>query len=191
MNEEENQRGYFRIDDEVFLHVKKINPVEVADMPTYFNSFRQATLITAQFHQKRTAMAPVLREINSRDTAISNYFSMLNEQIDLLATRLLTDSIFGLNEPLQRVNISAEGMRFSTPVEFQIGDQLEIIYAQFPGGDYIPVLAEVVRCEWDNGNEEYEVAVRYVSINEDDKELVIHHILYLQRQLLHKKRLAG
>ena len=191
MNEEENKRAYFRIDDEVFLHVKKIDPVEVADTPTYFNSFRQATLLTARFHQKRTAMAPVLREINSRDTAISNYFSMLSEQIDLLATRLLTDSIFALNEPLQCVNISAEGMRFNTTDEFQTGDQLEIIYAQFPGGDYIPVLAEVVRTEWDNDAEEYAVSVRYVSLNEDDKELVIHHILHLQRQFLHRKRLTG
>jgi len=191
VKEDENQRGYFRIDDEVYLHAKKIDPVDVADAPTYFNSFRQATLITARFHQKRTAMAPVLREINSRDAATSNYLSMLSEQIDLLANRLLTESIFAPNEPLQAVNISAEGMRFHTSVDFQTGDQLEMIYAQFPGGVYIPVLAEVVRSEWDKDAEDYQVSVKYINMNDDDKELVIHHILYVQRQQLHQKRLTG
>ena len=191
MNEAENQRKYFRIDDEVFLHVKKTDQTDNVDPHTYFDRFRQSTIFTARFHQQRTALAPVLTEIKARDIAVASYVSMLSDQVDLLATRLLTGSIFSSDEPLQTVNMSAEGMRFCSPVAYEVGDQLEMIYALFPGGDYIPVLAKVVRSEWDEDAEENMVSVQYVSMNDDDKELVIHHMLYMQRQHLQKKRLTG
>ena len=191
MKEEDNKRGYFRIDDEVYLRVKKVEPSDSTDLHTYFDNFRQSTILTARFHQQRTALAPVLAEIKSRDIAVASYVSMLSDQVDLLATRLLTGSIFLSNEPLQTVNMSAEGMRFHSAIEYRVGDQLEMIYALFPGGDYIPVLAEVLRSEWDNDAEDYMISVEYVSMNDDDKELVIHHMLYMQRQYLQKKRLTG
>jgi len=91
MNAEENKRGYFRVDDEVFLQVKKLSTDEVVDIDTYFEKFRQSTLITARFHQQRTAMAPALSEINARDKAVADYLSMLNDQIDMLADKLISD----------------------------------------------------------------------------------------------------
>ena len=189
MNAEENKRGYFRVDDEVFLQVKKLSTDEVVDINTYFEKFRQSTLITARFHQQRTAMAPALSEINARDKAVADYLSMLNDQIDMLADKLISESIFAENEPLQAVNMSAEGMQFRTSTEYQTDDELEIIFALFPGGDYIPVIAKVVRTDQDTESKEFSVSVQYSNINEDDKELVIHHMLFLQRQQLQKKRL--
>ena len=189
MNAEENKRGYFRVDDEVFLQVKKLSTDEVVDIDTYFEKFRQSTLITARFHQQRTAMAPALSEINARDKAVADYLSMLNDQIDMLADKLISESIFAENEPLQAVNMSAEGMQFRTSTEYQTDDELEIIFALFPGGDYIPVIAKVVRTDLDTESKEFSVSVQYSNINEDDKELVIHHMLFLQRQQLQKKRL--
>ena len=191
MNKEENLRNYFRIDDEVFLHVKLIDRDDIVDIDKYFNKFRQSTILTARFHQQRIAMAPVLKEIHARDAHISSYFSMLSDQVDLLANRLMTDSIFASDEPLQSVNLAAEGMRFHSQIEYQAGDLIERIFVLFPGEDYIPVLAEVVRSSWDNNVEEYAVSVKYTRLNEDDKELLIHHILYLERQLLQQKRLTG
>jgi len=191
MNVENNKRGYFRIDDEVFLRVKKITANEIVNIEPFFEKFRQSTLITARFHQQRTAMAPVLAEVNARDIAVANYFSMLSDQIDLLANKLISESIFSADEQLQDVNMSAEGMQFYSPTEYQCGDQLEIVFALFPGGDYIPVIADVVRTEHNKSDEQYLVSVQFSRINEDDKELVIHHMLFLQRQQLQKKRLNG
>lgn len=191
MNEDKNQRGYFRIDDKVFLRVKKIDLADTADIDTYFDSFRHSTILTARFHQQRTAMVTVLTEIKTRDIAVASYVMMLSDQVDLLAKRLMTGSIFSTDEPLQPVNMSAEGMRFQSAIEYQKGDQLEMIFALFPGGDYIPVLAEVVRAEWDETSEEYVVSAKFSSINVDDKELLIHHILFLERQFLQNKRLTG
>ncbi|MBX2836196.1 MAG: PilZ domain-containing protein [Gammaproteobacteria bacterium] len=189
MNAEENKRGYFRVDDEVFLQVNKVPSDEVVNMDIYFEKYRQSTLITGRFHQQRTAMAPVLAEINARDAGVAQYFSMLSDQIDLLADKLISESIFAANEPLQAVNMSAEGMRFQTTTEYQLGDQLQMIFALFPGGDYIPVIAEVVRVDSDPESKQNSVSVDYSNIHEDDKELLIHHILFLQRQQLQKKRL--
>ncbi len=191
MNEDNNQRGYFRIDDEVLLHVKKIDRSKIVDISTYFEGFRQSAILTARFNQQRSMMAPVFDDIKARDSAVAIYCTMLSEQVDLLANRLLSVSVFSPNELPQTVNLSAEGMRFHTPVKYEVGDQLEIIYALLPAGDYIPVLAEVVRSEWDEGAAECVVSVKFVCMNKDDKELVIHHILYLERQLLQQKRLTG
>jgi len=186
---EENKRGYFRVDDEVFLQIKPIASEDVVDIETYFEKFRQSTLINARFHQQRTAMAPVLAEINARDTAVADYLAMLNNQIDYLADKLIAESIFAADEPLQTVNLSAEGMQFQTSTEHQVGDDLQMIFALFPGGDYIPVVAKVTRIDVHPDGQHNSVSVQYTHINDDDKELVIHHMLFMQRQQLQKKRL--
>jgi len=196
VSRDEDKRAYFRIDDEVFLSVKKIEHCDadkIEDTHTYFDSFRKSTVLTAKFNQQRTAMAPVLKEINNKDVALASYISMLSDQVDLLASKLQSGAIFSSNEQLQTVNLSAEGMRFHSTEQYKLEDSLEMIFALFPDGDYIPVLAEVVRVESvdDDGADLYEIGVKYSSINDDDKELLIHHILFLQRQILQKKRLAG
>lgn len=188
MSIKHNRRAYFRIDDEVFLHVKKIDHQKVVDIAKYCDNFRQSTLLTARFHQQREAMEPVLKEIRKRDIAIANYCSMLTDQVDLLVNSLLPVSIFASNEPLQTVNISAGGLQFRSQNDYQIGDVLEMIYVLFPKGDYIPLLAEVVRSESGNASNENKIAVKYISINEADRELVIQHVMFKQRQLLQKNR---
>lgn len=191
MSKSDNNRTYYRVDDEVFLQVKKIEISDETNIELYFNEFRQSTLINARFHQQRTAMAPVLREISARDAAVANYTNMLSSQIDLLADRLMMSSIFPPNEPMQPVNLSAEGMRFSTSIALNVGDYLEMIFALMPSGDYIPAIAKVVRIDHDDIDVAPVISVNFDYWNDDDKELVIHHVLFLQRRYLQEKRLSG
>ncbi|MBX2838334.1 MAG: PilZ domain-containing protein [Gammaproteobacteria bacterium] len=191
MSIEKNRRAYFRIDDEVYLHANKVDHNTVVDIEEHRENFRQSTMLSARFHKQREAMDPVLEAIKSRDADVANYCLMLSEQVDLLVDSLLPVSVFASNEPLQSVNISAVGLQFKSQIDCQVGDVLEIIYVLFPNRDYIPLLAEVVRCERDDITEDNKISVKYISIDEADRELVIQHVLLKQRQNLQKNRLTG
>jgi hypothetical protein len=191
MNTENNRRKFFRIDDKVLLRFRKIDRDTIENLDVYQERFRESTILTAKFHQQQISMAPLLTKIRDQDTSIASYFSMLNDQVSLLATRLLTVSIFESDEPLQSVSISAKGMRFHSDEEYLVGDLLEMIYVLFPGGKYIPVLANVVAARRDDEIKKFAISVEYVCMHEDDEELVIRHNLYLQRAELQQKRLAG
>lgn len=191
MSTESNKREYFRIDDEVFLSTKKVDLSDIDSVDTYFHGFRENTLFTAKFHQQRTAMLPNMAQIKARDSVVAEYIIMLSDQIDVLAGKLMKETLFAPDEQLKKVNMSAGGMSFYSDHQYNEGDVLEHIFAIFPGGHYIAVLAEVARSEWIEELGNYSVSVNYTNIHSDDKELIIQHNLFLQRQQLQKKRLES
>ena len=95
------------------------------------------------------------------------------------------------NKEPQEVNISGSGLRFKSRQEYKPGDYLDIkLVLPVSSGILIELIGQVVRVvsrgmqENDPQDTGYESAVKFATVNEDDRECIIRYVFKRQRELL-------
>lgn len=91
------------------------------------------------------------------------------------------------------VNISGCGMRFPTKERFQVGDQIEVsVELPVTPNHVIRMVGEVVHVLETGGDTEdvlpYQTAIRFVSINEPDREGILRYTMSRQYELMSRAR---
>ena len=96
-----------------------------------------------------------------------------------------------MSEEQTEVNLSGSGMKFKTCDNLKPGDFLDMkMVIPMSSGIVIEFIAEVVRGVKTSDNsineksDEKEIAVKFVAINEDDREMIIRYTFKRQRELL-------
>lgn len=110
----------------------------------------------------------------------------INQKIDILVDHLSRKS--GLSIPEAReVNISGGGLRFNSTTEFREGDRLTL-KTFLPDYAYVvKVSCEVLRVT-PAGDGTFEVAVKYVDMDDSTREKIIKYIFAKQRKVLRTER---
>ncbi|MBI3803062.1 MAG: PilZ domain-containing protein [Nitrospirae bacterium] len=105
-------------------------------------------------------------------------------------TRTKDSEVFSYQAIL--MDLSATGMRFSTPKEISAKTLLEFefILPILPFQEIV-LTGEVIRCirAHDNAPEEYEIAVEFSQIKESDREQIIRYVVKRQLQLQRERPL--
>lgn len=121
------------------------------------------------------------------DEGLNSWLKLINAKLDYLIS-ILTREKEGFNElPLQKINISEKGVRFSSKVPYEIGDLVEIktvIDIYQPLGFYL--YGEVLRCE--KKEDFYEIAIKFINLPKDIKERLSYFILCKERELIRELR---
>ena len=123
---------------------------------------------------------------------ILNEIKTLNKKIDFIINHLIKpDDKSILDEEQIEVNLSGSGIKFISSVNLKTGDFLEIkLVLPLSTGIVIDFIAKVIRVIKSAGNpgsndpDSSEIAVKYVAINEDDREMIIRYTFKRQRELL-------
>ncbi|MBI5587748.1 MAG: PilZ domain-containing protein [Deltaproteobacteria bacterium] len=110
----------------------------------------------------------------------------INQKLNLLITHLASQTGFSMPEA-REVNLSGGGLRFNCSEEFRAGDKLILktflpIYAHV-----IKIKCEVIRAIPRNEGG-YEVAVKYVDMDETMRDKIIKYIFAKQRQMLRSEK---
>lgn len=128
----------------------------------------------------------------SIDTGIIHFFVQVNEKLDQILT-LLADKENHSDLPREGVgtNISGSGMRLMVEDPLDPG---QIIHAKFllvnPPLVFVDILGEVVRVEpmEKKTGSSYELGVKFLSLNDDDKEMIIAAVFRRQREAIRKRK---
>jgi hypothetical protein len=106
----------------------------------------------------------------------------INQKLNMLINHLSSQTGFNVPEA-REVSISGGGLRFNCAEAFRAGDRL-ILKAFLPVyAHYIKVKCEVVRAlKRDEGG--YEVAVKYIDMDETTRDKIIKYVFAKQRMLL-------
>jgi len=123
---------------------------------------------------------------------ILNEIRTLNKKIDFIINYLIKpDDKNILDEEQSEVNLSGSGIKFISSDNLKTGDFLKMkLVLPLSTGIVIDFIAEVIRVIKPVGNaesndpESSEIAVKYVAINEDDREMIIRYTFKRQRELL-------
>jgi hypothetical protein len=187
--EKSENREYFRLEVRLPIKFRRISHEE------YINLENTVKYGSTQIIDKVNEMH-FLKEIVSKDEQEKEqmhvYIKMINNKLDRILDLLYKSKDDGLY--LSRyidINISGAGIRFTTDVDLHADEYVELkIILPIPPYPKITSLCKVARsnaCEV-NGIANWETALTFTTINEDDRDLLINFIFMKERELLRRKK---
>jgi len=166
--EKTERREYFRIKDVLQVAVKKLPQFSV--LPSSRVVGYSASI------SSDIVVAP-----DTVDPFIVRQFQAIHQKLDAILEYLCLDKLGFVNMEYQEVDISAGGMRFSSPEDFKEGDiaEIKIVLPTAPP-IYLICYGLVKRCT--NCAERNEIAVEFTNMSEDIRSLIMKYVLQRQRQ---------
>jgi hypothetical protein len=190
---EDDRRQFFRIEDTVKLGIRPIDRPElearVAEMEQgavgNFSIMSSLEAVTAQ-------MAVNLRRIESRDPDLAAYLRALDQKLEILGRAFLTQESDLVSDQARPVNLSAGGFSLDYGEALPIGQAVEIRMLLFPSFIGLLSYGEVVGCDplpADAGDGySHQMRIEFVHLREQDRELLIRHVLRRQGEELRAHR---
>lgn len=189
MQENENRRSAFRLEDEILLKVEKVQSLDVQAMESAFDERRAEFGILTHLKYGVEKQLPTMRIIERKHPEIAQYLKFLQKQIEYLSTRSSElDSEGQEFGEKQWVDLSANGLRFAASGDWSVGEHIQAMMLLSPSDLRIMALAKVSRVDVsDNGLQE--VSVNFTKLHIEDEEALIKHLHKRQIDDLRKEKL--
>ncbi len=188
------RREYFRVEGLVRLHYRKVEDGEQGSSILEGSSAGQEATEPGTSESSRDSFFPgelsekeILLELLSKMASLE---ARLNGMQEILSRKLPGPEV---NLRPCFVNISGCGMRFPTRERFQVGDQVELsLELPMTPNHIIRLVGEVVHVlETGEGTEDscsYQTAVRFISLNDSDRDQIIRYSLQRQYDFISQAR---
>lgn len=180
MNDTQERRNFFRIDDEAIIRLQKTsienyNNAEQILKDNALSSF----LLGSSFAALELDYQTVINKVKRSMPDVNLYLELINKKIDLISQHLLNaDPI--MDKPASPINLSASGISIITADDYQIDDLVEIKLVLLPKRLGIMAFGRVARIE--NQDEGTFISIDFEHIKESDQELIVKHTLNKQLQ---------
>lgn len=183
------RRENFRVTDSALLSIWPLSAAEAEawrrrttrpvpdafDLASWFGEVRQKTTL-------------LHRQAQQESPRLADYVDTLNQKLDrLMEVMLIRDMQLEQQAP-QDVDIGADGIGFRSTERFPAGQLLELHLLLMSTGTGLRLLGEVVRCDpAPEGASGFDVGVSLEYQREADRELLLHHLLHRQSELIRER----
>lgn len=172
----QERRRFFRIEDIVSLKAEVIDEKQVPERLENFWKDQHQFSIRNEFNFQLEQHQSDLRKISAKMPELGRYLGLLQQQLDILTDKILQedDKFTTLDK---KVNLSAQGISFTSKESAKVGDILELHLKLNPGKQKIVVFSRVVKCEPvvdEQGH--YKIALDFEHIHEADREILVKHV---------------
>ncbi len=175
------RRGFVRIDDDLVLSCRRVDPalapVEIPPSNQDLNAFT----LKARFVAMERELRPVLHRLKERSDDLGAYLESLEQRLEMLADVLLKQEPEACALPTREVNLSAGGLSYRSPCPLEAGDLLQLRLLLGASGIGIETWARVVYCTRLDprraGKLPYRIGVEFLNMREADSDLIIRHVL--------------
>ncbi len=173
----DERRRFFRIEDIVGLKTQVIEKQDLDKKIDKFWNDQHEFSIRNEFNYKLDQHRADLQHIKNKMPELGRYLSVLQEQIDILTSKLLSNEDDDFTTREAKVNISAQGISFSSDEPVNIGDIVELNLLLLPSQQRIVVFAKVINCKPDDEKPGYyNISLDFEHIHEADQELLVKHV---------------
>lgn len=195
-----DRRRYFRIEDWVYLEAQLVHQSELEQKLAYYQSNRPFYSSANERNQGQHDNLADLRAITGKMPELARYLTSLQDQINHLTKNLLpgdSDEQQSSFAQIQKVNLSAQGISFTTDDLFKPADTVELRLKLMPSRNELPILASVVLVEDNEDNEAdgelglYQVSLDYLHIHDSDREIIAKHVHSKQFETLGSRRIEA
>ncbi|MCX5815090.1 MAG: PilZ domain-containing protein [Proteobacteria bacterium] len=190
---ETEKREYFRIEDRLSIRLRIITHDEfmaIEDTVRFSSAKTAGDLKEIQF------LKGIVTNEEKEKEQLYTYLQVIDKKLDIMLDYLseTTDTGPYITKYL-KVDISGSGIGFVSDIEMKEGEYVEIkvvlpIYPHLK----ITTLCRVLRSETRKKDDKqfWEVALGFLVINDNDKDLLINYIFMKEREMLrHKKESTG
>lgn len=188
MDRDDERREFFRITDRLpveFRIISREEFVELQDAIRY-----NSTQVMDRTHE--LYFLDIHHRPENENDHVYNYMQMINKKLDMIIELLgSSDSGGNYKKVHTDVSISGAGIKFICDTPVNEGDfvELKIIVPVSPYPK-ITTLCQVVRSEGDREAKEGDkrVAMKFLVINETDRDVLINYIFLKEREYLRQKK---
>lgn len=188
--EQKERRRFFRIEDTVNLFYKRVDKNTV----TALSHVSDDVLSNCSLAAALDAMSQEARIIGSRleknEPELFEYLKILDSKIHLVAQAVMMQgNEFGEHDS-RNVSISASGLAFEVDEALQPGEFLEIRMMLTSCMAVIIAYGKVIHCKRNEagGDFPFYVGVDYINMKDDDRELLIKHVVKKQMQQIRESK---
>lgn len=192
-----DRRSYFRIDDTVRLGLRRVPPEELEerldrhehDLAGNFTVMSSLAAITAQ-------VTTGLRRIENRDPDLAAYLRAIDQKIEVIGRAFIATEPEVVAQTAAPVNLSAGGMCAGVEEHYDPGTDIEIRMLLFPSFTGLMIYGTVVGCdpagdEAASAGYQHIARIEFSHIREQDRELLIRHLLRRQSDQLRGRQEKG
>ena len=186
----EERRRYFRVNDIINLHHKLIDEVNMDKLSHVSNDILSNCSLGTALDVLAKDSRNLLARIERRDQETAEYLKLLDTKIHLIAQAIIIHGEQYFEHDAQEVTLSATGLSFNNDTAIKVGQLLELRILLTSCMAVIVAFARVVQCKdvaKDNPKQPYNICVEYMNLAEDERELLIKHVVKKQMQQLRDK----
>lgn len=186
----EEKRRYFRVNDTINLLHKIIDENALDKLSHISNDVLSNCSLTSALDVLAQEARMLMPRLERRDPEMFEYLKIMDTKINLIAQAItIQDEQFSEHDT-REVSLSATGLAFSNEVPIKEGELLELRMLLTSCMAVIVAYGRVVQCKdisQDNPQRPFAICVEYINMKEDDRELLIKHVVKKQMQQLRDK----
>lgn len=180
-----DRRNFFRVNDNVMLCYRRLSPDAQASSGQA-DEQRQGLdqfVLAARFSSTTQEMRPLLGTIESRSPEVAKYLWEIDKKLNQMAQILMMQELQHGGSHIRDVSLGAGGIAFTLNELLPVGTLLEIRLVLVSSMVGVKAQGKVVRGEReDNSEHRYWVAIEFTDIREQDRDLLVRHMLGRQLQ---------
>lgn len=191
----DDRREYFRVNDSVRLHIRKIPEEQLVDLLERLEQNVSGNFtVMSSLAAISSEMAVSMRRIENNDPDVAAYLKALDRKIDVLGKAFIASESDLIAEQAHAVSLSAGGMGMLVNECYQPGDPVEIKMLLFPSFTGVLTYGKVVDCvaaqspaELPGAGYSHDLRIEFTHMREQDRDILIRHVLRCQSTELRKK----
>lgn len=190
---EQERRRYFRIEEQVILSfrevpLEEVPPItELRELPELpCNPFALTSSLELLSQESRSLM----RRIERESPDIADCLKVIERKVDIIARTLMSRESDLTECPPREVNLSASGLSFAIDQTFEPGSVLEVKMVLLPNLVGVLAYGKVIYCRKNTApvGPPYRIGVDFIGLSDQDRELLIRHVVRRQSQLLRSQK---
>jgi len=187
----DERRRFFRVDDEINLFYKKVEYGSINKPAESNGDLLNSCSLAAALDTLNQESQVVLARVERSNVDIADYLKIMDKKINLVARSILMDSTELVDEQSRSVSLSASGVAFECEELLAEGDLLEIRLLLASSMAVIVCYGDVVYShkKTEAGSKfSYVTGAAFKEIKEQDRELLIKHVVKRQMQQIRKHK---
>ena len=180
MDETENRREYFRVQDTVALQFEAVSAKFSGDnalelLPEDFRTLADLQKITLESRQ-------LLRQISDQDRLLADYLRLQESRFDMLTRAFISSSPDLAFMPRRTVTLSPGGIEFGDEHAVPPEQILLLRLMLFPEQTALALFGRVVHVESYGSTGTFKLGVEFVRMTDSDHQILARHALHLQSE---------
>jgi hypothetical protein len=187
----ENRRQYFRIEDMVELNYRIIDEQDVVESSQNAHNILNECTLSSVLDSISQETARLLHRMEKSHPDIAPFLKLLDSKIDLIAQSVMLQINPEDKKNTRAINLSASGLAFHSEVAVEPGVFLELRLMLLSFRVLMVTCGKVIQCTRGSGSDggsPYLVTADFVEMREQDRDLLIQHLVKRQIQQIKAKK---
>jgi hypothetical protein len=187
-NSHDERRDFYRINDTVGVHFTVCDS-ELPNAESFAAEIPNEFQLISHLNSIDMDSSTLLHNIQDTSPDVSRYLKIINAKIEALARHIVTIGIDDEIKP-QAVTLSAGGVCFVSNEKFELASYIRLSMVLYPSCSGILTYGKVVRSNSmpDTVPQQYDIALEYILITENDRDALVRHVLQLQSNYLRQSK---